>query len=312
MRVHCRACLARAFGVHRLTGPHHPCYTCDAMSKHDGTEEPPPLKRSRFSFDRCLSASASKRSSPDFARMVPAALATPLSPPEAVRARFGTGDSLWMGIDIETHCLVPRTADSWWRPGQFGFMTRLTKDVLKELRVVQIGWTVGIFDSAQTTKERLVLPDGFEISDAATEKHGISHSFAATHGKTLAECLRELLDDVSALKQQGGRVCSHNLEFDAGILLEEMNRCDLTDLAGLWTQAVRGGFCSMHPDVGHWIRRQAGLMDQERKTPMRLKDMVHLLLPDARVLLERHHSAGNDSHMHWLLCRKIALLCSAP
>jgi hypothetical protein len=188
-------------------------------------------------------------------------------------------------------------------------MTRLTKDVLAELRVVQIGWTFGTFGSAPTTKERLVQPDGFEISDAATAKHGISHSVAASQGAPLVDCLRELLDDVSALKLQGGRVCSHNLEFDAGILAQEMSRCGLADLATLWAESMEGGFCSMDPNVGHWVRRQAGLMDQERKTPMRLRDMVHLLLPEAQDLLERHHSAGNDSKIHWMLGQKIAQAC---
>ena len=241
--------------------------------------------------------------------MVPVGLATPLPPPDEIRTFFDTAGILWMGIDIETHSLVPRTAKSWWRPGQFGFMTRLAKEVLTELRVVQIGWTVGTFGSAPTTKERLVQPDGFEITEAATEKHRISHSIAASQGEPLAKCLGELLDDISSLKLQGGRVCSHNLEFDVGILVEEMNRCGLADLAKLLAEAVEGGFCSMNPNVGHWVRKQAGLMDRERKTPIRLKDMVHLLLPESQNLLERHHSAGNDSHMHWLLCQNIAEAC---
>ena len=278
---------------------------------HD-SEEAPPQKRSRFSLDKCQNPSASKRRIPNLARMVPAALATPLPPPEAIRARFGNAGRVWMGIDIETHSLVPSTADSWWRPGQFGFMTRLTKDVLAELRVVQIGWTFGAFGSAPTTKERLVQPDGFEISDAAAAKHGISNSIAASQGTPLVDCLRELLDDVSALKLQGGRVCSHNLEFDVGILVEEMNRYGLAELAAQLAEAVEGGFCSMDPDVSHFVRRQAGLVDQERKAPMRLRDMVHLLLPEAQELLKRHHSAGSDSHMHWLLCQKIAEACRGP
>ena len=279
------------------------------MAAPGGSEEAPPQKKSRFSFGKCPNPSAAKKCSPNLARIVPAALATPLPPPDAVRARFETAGLPWMGIDIETHCLVPSTADNYWRPGQFGFMTRLTKEVLAELRVVQIGWTVGTFGAVPTTKERLVQPDGFEISDAATEKHGISHSTATSQGAPLVDCLRELLDDVSALKLQGGRVCSHNLEFDAGILVQEMHRCGLADLATLWAEAMEGCFCSMQPDVGHWVRRQAGPMDQERKTPMRLKDMVHLLLPEAKNLLERHRSAGNDSRMHWLLCQKIEQAC---
>ena len=209
------------------------------MAAPDCSEEVPPQKKSRLSLGKCPNPSAAKKCSPNFARMVQAALATPLHPPEAIRAHFETARLLWMGIDIETHRLVPSTADTWWRPGQFGFMTRLTNEVLTELRVVQIGWTIGTFGSAPTTKERLVQPDGFEISDDATEKHGVSHSVAATQGEPLVRCLRELLDDIALLKLQGGRLCSHNLEFDAGILMEEMNRSELADLAESFAEAVR-------------------------------------------------------------------------
>ena len=84
-------------------------------------EEAPPQKKARFSLSKCPNPSAAKKCSPNFARMVPAALAAPLPPPETIRARFETAGLPWMGIDIETHCLVPSTADSWWRPGQFGY-----------------------------------------------------------------------------------------------------------------------------------------------------------------------------------------------
>ena len=271
------------------------------------TVEPAP-KRSKFSLDKCP-RQPDKGRLPDLTRMVQATVAPPLPPPDAVRALFNAGDTLWLGLDLETHRLVPTTADSWWRPGQFGFMTRLTTDVLAELRIVQVGWTIGTFDSAERTKERLVLPNGFEVCPLSTEKHGISHSQAVSQGVPLADCLRELVGDVSAVVQQGGRVCGHNLEFDAGIVLEELNRCGLDELAELWSGAIQGGFCSMDPDVGHWVRKQAGLADKERKTPMRLKDMVRLLLPDANALLEKHHSAGNDSRMHWLLCRELERRC---
>ena len=103
------------------------------MATPDRSEEAPPQKKSRFSLGKCPNPSAAQKCSPNFARMVPAALATPLPPPEAIRARFETAGLPWMGIDIETHRLVPSTADSWWRPGQFGFMTRLTKEVLADV-----------------------------------------------------------------------------------------------------------------------------------------------------------------------------------
>ena len=97
--------------------------------------------------------------------------------------------------------------------------------------------------------------------------------------------------------------------FDAGILVQEMSRCGHADFAKLLAEALERGFCSMDPNVSHWVRRQAGLMDHELTTPMCLKDMVHLLLPEAQELLERHLSAGSDSHMHLLLCQKVACAC---
>ena len=91
-------------------------------------------------------------------------------------------------------------------------------------------------------------PDGFVISDDATEKHGVSHGVAASQGEPLVKCLRELLDDIALLKLQGGRLCSHNLEFDAGILMEEMNRSELADLAEPFAEAVRGVPLSLGPN----------------------------------------------------------------
>ena len=70
-------------------------------------------------------------------------------------------------------------------------------------------------------------------------------------------------------------------------------------------QSVSYGVCTMDPEIGHWVRQQAGIGDKERKTPMRLRDMVSLLLPDSKELLKAHHSAGGDARMHWLLCREL-------
>ena len=232
--------------------------------------------------------------------------APPLPLPPALRDLFGHEDWKWVGIDIETHDLVPNTATSWWRPGQFGYVTRLDPGVLTGLRIVQVGWAYGDFrEGNPVVKERLVRPEGFTVTSAAEQKHGISNARAEAEGVPLPDALREMVGDVAALVRSGARVCSHNTEFDAGIIAAELDRLGLRELCELWGQSVSYGVCTMDPEIGHWVRQQAGIGDKERKTPMRLRDMVSLLLPDCKELLKAHHSAGGDARMHWLLCREL-------
>ena len=230
----------------------------------------------------------------------------PLPLPPALRGLFGQEDWTWVGIDIETHDLVPNTVTSWWRPGQFGYVTRLDPDVLTGLRIVQVGWAYGDFrEGGPMVKERLVRPSGFAITSAAEQKHGISNAVSESEGVPLREALEEMVGDVAALVRNGARVCSHNIEFDAGIIAAELDRLDMRETNELWGQSVSHGVCTMDPEIGHWVRQQAGIGDKERKTPMRLRDMVSLLLTDSKELLKAHHSAGGDARMHWLLCREL-------
>ena len=232
--------------------------------------------------------------------------APPLPLPPALRDLFSHEDWKWVGIGIETHDLEPNTATSWWRPGQFGYVTRLDPGVLTGLRIVQVGWAYGDFrEGSPVVKERLVRPEGFTVTSAAEQKHGISNARAEAEGVPLPDALREMVGDVTALVRNGARVCSHNTEFDAGIIAAELDRLGLRELCELWGQSVSYGVCTMDPEIGHWVRQQAGIGDRERKTPMRLRDMVSLLLPDSKELLKAHHSAGGDARMHWLLCREL-------
>ena len=44
-----------------------------------------------------------------------------------------------------------------------------------------------------------------------------------------------------------------------------------------------------------------GMHDKPYWIPMRLKDMVDGLLPNAKALLDQHHRARDDALMHWHL-----------
>ena len=249
------------------------------------------------------------RSTPLYGQLAPGAAAPRSAPSAAVSALFARDDWAWVAIDVETHDLVPATANPRWIQGQFGYLSRLDADVLAGLRVVQVGWAYGDFRSGgdPETKERLIRPDGFAVAGAATEKHGISDLQARTEGASLRDVLQEMVCDVCTKVSRGARVCGHHLEFDAGIVAAELDRLGMDALRELWEQSVVDGVCTMGPGIGHWVRQQAGFGDKERNTPMRLKDAVSLLLPNSKSkeLLKAHHSAGGDARMHWLLRQEL-------
>ena len=94
---------------------------------------------------------------------------------------------------METHALVPLGPShaSFWRTGEFGFLTTADDEALSFLRLVQLGWAYMEDGSDEpVVKTCLIKPEGFTIESAATEKHGINNSEAVEHGQPLAEVLR--------------------------------------------------------------------------------------------------------------------------
>ena len=232
--------------------------------------------------------------------------APPLPAPPIVQAMFGS-ERAFMAIDIETHALVPsNVGGSWWRTGEFGVLTTASEVAISTLRVVQVGWAIGeITASEPKVKARLVLPEGFEIEASAPAKHSITHADAANHGVTLKSVLLELTGDIAEAEQQGGRLCSHHLGFDGGVLSEEMRRVGLDHVASEWSRFVRKGLCTMNPDICQWIRQQTGQADRPRNIPMRLADAVQAMVADPKALLAKQHDAGCDARAHWALAREL-------
>ena len=297
--------LARVLNMYRVTSPLHPCFAHGAMSQRDGAEELPPPKRSRFSVDKCPRPLEGRGRLPDLRQLTQEVKSLP-APPRVVEKLDGS--SFFVGIDVETHALVPRGSNqqSFWKSGEFGFLTTADNEALSLLRVVQIGWAYATKDAdALVIKSCLVKPEGFAIESPATEKHGIKHDFAFEHGRPLHEVLCEFLDDVLALLQKGYRICAHHLGFDAGILSREMTRAGIGVARGDWDQRVREGLCTMDPDICHWVRQSIGIGDKPRSIPMRLRDLVAVLLPQQVHLLARSHTAGADAHMHMLISQEL-------
>ena len=191
--------------------------------------------------------------------------------------------------------------------GQFGW--ELTKEdaALGFARIVQIGWAVSPADMSTpvVVKRVLVKPSSFTIQDRATDFHKITHAFAAEHGTPLAQALGAFLADVEEEYHRGGRLCAHQIEFDAGIILCELRRCGLEELATTWQRMAARGFCTMCSALGRWVLMNAGKQVQENETArhfLGLKTISRTLkIPDCESLVAQHHDAGTDAKLTCLV-----------
>ena len=119
------------------------------------------------------------------------------------------------------------------------------------------------------------------------------------HGRPLPDVLEEFMADVMAARADGGRLCAHHLEFDAGIILRELRRCGLVGLAAAWAAIATDGFCTMNVDLCDWA---LPLLARERQGSELGKRFLQLgtvaaalQIPDCIELLEQHHEAGADA-----------------
>jgi len=224
-------------------------------------------------------------------------------PPEYVIEKMADETTWLIGVDIETNDWEVSRGNKG-SIGKFGFYNLCNPSDL-EARIVQLGWSFGPPGGDATIKEFLVCPEGFEISEKATQYHGISNELATTQGISLKDALREFMNDIAhVIGTQKGRMVCHHLEFDAGIIANEMNRCGMFKLMDTFEDYARRGLCTMDRDIGRWLMQCYG-QDVGPNTSMNvlsLKKIVELALPEEKHLLEKHHSAGADS----LLVRKLA------
>ena len=232
----------------------------------------------------------------------------PLPPPHSDVLQSVPELDAWLAFDVETHDLVPNasTRDGWIE-GKYGHQCRVQESAMEHLRMVQIGWCAHSPTAAGIVEKKyFIKPDGFKVTKPAESKHHISNETLRTSGRLLRDVLDEFLMDVAHILQQGGAVCAHQIEFDAGIVAFEMKRVGLHDKLALWEQSVQQGVCTMNPVVSQWSceiyfnvtmkNSYAGL-----GTSVGICNMILALLPNEHKHIGGHHDAGTDAHMVWKL-----------
>ena len=288
----------------------------------------PPLELPGVSSEVCPAPKKKIRFNPPPARRKPVPRAVPrasqlvvLPPgtfsgtpmPAALQVKLSPVSRLVLGVDVETNDWAERSAIKG-SIGEHGFYN-ICRPCDLEARVVQLGWAIRD-ETGTIVMERIVKPDGWDISAKAALYHGISQEEAVQKGADLAEVLREFMLDVRDVCRRGGRLVAHHLEFDAGILFREMKRAGLDDATD-WSRMVRAhGFCTMCPQIGRWLSHCFG-RDAGQETTMntlKLKDMATWLLPIEKRAAVRFHTAGADAHMHvevYLAVLNLGGLCDA-
>ena len=224
-----------------------------------------------------------------------------LKPPELVKMRLGTPTAI-LGFDVETHDWIHENKVA--RIGDFHWFTKTNSAVIKRSRIVELGWVYAEPGAQLSKKTKRVIPNGWTVSQQAYDFHKISTE-DAQKGEPLQDILSEFLKDVRSICQQGGRICAHNFEFDAGIIWEELGRCGSEDLKDEWFETARTkGYCTMNPEVGRWIwqcmGRGVGALDSKWTKGLHL--LLKLLAPHREDLfLTSCHKAVVDAEGSRLL-----------
>ena len=231
---------------------------------------------------------------------------TPKPLPVHLRSMLSPVPSIALGFDVETHDWE-KSDEKKGSFGQHGFYT-LTRPSDFEARIVQLGWAVWTEGDGTHVVEKTVQPDGWIVSGKAVKVHGITHDEALKSGIPIKDALAEFLLDVRRVCAQGGKLVSHHIEFDAGIIAREIERTghDSVD----WSQFVRRhGFCTMSPVVGRYLCDCVG-RDPGPETAMptlKLQDVVSWLAPDDH-RLAKYHAAGWDARLHVRVYTELAKL----
>eukprot|EP00973_Karenia_brevis_P091435 12407422-Karenia_brevis.AAC.1 len=215
------------------------------------------------------------------------------APSRALANRLGN-PKLLIGFDIETHSWLENETNKG-RIGKFGWYTLKEERLINFARIVQLGWAVGRveIDAPVRVVNNIIRPTGFEISDKAAKFHGISQARAIREGRCLEDTLRAFMADVQEVCRCGGRVVAHHLEFDAGIILNELNRCGLHDLHAAWLQFAQQGFCTMDFEVGRWVLacRNQETGPESVKHCLALKTIVRHVIQEHNEMFRQHSDA---------------------
>ena len=119
---------------------------------------------------------------------------------------------------------------------------------LKYSRVVQLGVVVSDAEgNILRSFERCIsdVPGG--CSAKATKYHGITNEQLAREGIPIAEAMRQFGAELRKLDAAGGKLIAHNLDFDAGILVAELERLgdEFAETTALLCRLAKDGVCTL-------------------------------------------------------------------
>ena len=126
-----------------------------------------------------------------------------------------------------------------------------------------------------------------------------------SHGTLRRVVLDRFMTSVKHMSDLGASATSHNFEFDAGIIANELKNAGLEHWLDTWNKIARKATCTMDAELMLWAQDVVGVMgDEKRKAFMDLKAAVELLVPqtmETKALLPKNNNAGADAQMHRLL-----------
>lgn len=119
-------------------------------------------------------------------------------------------------------------------------------------RLVQLAWLV--YDNIGnkiSTKNFIVKPSGFIISEESTKIHGITHELALKSGFEITEVLNEFIQDVNV----ANCLVAHNMSFDEKIIGAEFLRFkmdnNIASKKKLCTMMNSTNFCKISGPYGN-------------------------------------------------------------
>ena len=181
-----------------------------------------------------------------------------------------------LGFDIKTNDFLDGRKP--YCVGRFGHGCWCHHDDL-QFRLVQLGWFTCFAES--------------EIDVKARNHHG-------------AQVLEEFMSAAWSVHEAGGVLVSHHLEFDSGVIDEELKRCHLETWRTRWQTIASHGICTLDLDTQEWLQRAFGKPHTagEKTLVMSLKDSIGLFYANdanVRSLLQKAHTAAADAELHVML-----------
>lgn len=91
----------------------------------------------------------------------------------------------------------------------------------KHCRIVQIAWNIYNEQGTLISSNCFILrPEGYEIPEASSRIHGITHQEAMTTGHPIQEVLKHFHQDLMTVDV----IVAHNMGFDKPVILSELYR----------------------------------------------------------------------------------------